>query len=262
MRIALYIFITLFLLNACQTGRGMPPHPAVQKKLEKSKSKQKKHTTPTPKKSESKGEDDFPTLKLKGKSLKKESTLSKIPIINKLSTSLLPDINKIPLLRDIKKLLPESSKVAKTRVKKEHHIGNIESFSGGSVVNGLDIGMVRLGQSSRYTRLIFDTYNWEGYAQLPVKKAPHSGTYIFTYEPKHKRITAILDGYQAFSALVGDHEDLYEGNTMVRTIHLDEYLDKSGFKFTIELKQEAHIRVYELHNPARIIIDMVPLSEG
>ena len=254
MKLALYTLALIFLLNACQAGRGMPIHPSMQKPLKKSKkpSKSKKVNT------ESK-EEKFPTLKLKGKSLaKKGFLLSQIPIVNTISTSMLPKLSDIPILRDV---LPTGSEVSKKRLKEKHFISNVESFSGGLPVGGLDIGMVRLGQSSAYTRLIFDTYYWEGYAQLPVRTANDSGTYIFTYEPKNRRITAILDGYQAFSALVGNHEDLYVGNNMVKTIHLDEYLDKSGFKFTIELKQEAKIRVYELHNPARIIIDMAPLSE-
>jgi len=260
MKIAIYSLILLFIFNDCQ-GRGLPPHPSAPKSLFETKSKSVNNTVNSDS-NLSKEKEDYPTLKLKGKSLKKNSSFANIPIINKITTSLLPYINNIPILRDIKKLLPISSKVAKTRLKKQYKVTSTESFSGGAVVDGLDIGMVRLGQSSHYTRLIFDSYQWEGYAQLPIRKVQDSGTYIFTYEPKHKRITAILDGYQAFSALVGDHEDLYEGNNMVRTIHLDEYLDKSGFKFTIELKQEADIRVYEIHNPARIIIDMVPLSEA
>jgi len=259
MKTAIYSLIILFILNACQ-GRGLPPHPSAPKTLFETKSKSKNNAA-SPDTNLSEEKENYPTLKLEGKSLKESSHLADIPIINKISTSLLPDINKIPVLRDLQKLLPTGSKVAKTRVKKINKYTNTESFSGGSVVDGLDIGLVRLGQSSHYTRLIFDSYQWEGYAQLPIKKVQNSGTYIFTYEPKYKRITAILDGYQAFSALVGNHDDLYVGNNMVRTIHLDEYLDKSGFKFTIELKQEAKIRVYELHNPARIIIDMAPLSE-
>jgi hypothetical protein len=252
--------ITLFLLSACQ-GRGMVLHPS-QKKDSKSNNikRAKKVVEKTTANNELNNSNDFPMLKLKGKSLTKEvSLLSNIPIVSKVSTLLLPNLSEIPLIRDIKRLFPKSSNVSKFRVNKVHQKPHTESFSGGSIVDGLDIGLVRLGQSNTYTRLIFDSYKWEGYAQIPLQKVNHSGTYIFTYDAKHKIITAILDGYQAFSALVGDHEDLYKDNNMVSTIHLDEYLDKSGFKFTIELKQEARIKVFELHNPARIIIDMFPL---
>jgi hypothetical protein len=259
MKRIIYISTTLFVLHACQ-GRGLPPHPAAYKTLFESNS----NKTAKSSKNEVNNNDNYPTLKLESKALNEKDSLANIPIVNKLSSSILPDISKIPILKDIKRLVSSSSKMAKRRTgrKRQYTYVNVKSFSGGSPVNGLDIGLVRLGQSSHYTRLIFDSYKWEGYAQLPVEKVNDSGTYIFTYEPKNKRIVGILDGYQAFSALVGDHTDLYEGNTMIKTIHIDEYLDKSGFKFTIELKQDAKIRVYELHNPARIIIDLAPLNEG
>ena len=192
---------------------------------------------------------NLPAIALKEEALKKKAVLFKgIPFLNKIGEA-------------VEDVIPKSKNISKKRLKnnsKKNHkkYGNRESFSGGLPINGLDIGMVRLGQGSTYTRLIFDSYKWEGYAQIPVQKVPDSGTYIFTYEPKYKRITAILDGYQAFSALVGNHDDLYHDNDMVKTIHIDEYLDRSGYKFTIELKQEADVNIFELHNPARIIIDM------
>ncbi len=260
MKSTLYFLVILFILSGCQAGRGMPMHHSFYKADTQQNKSEEILTTLNPSLEDKKS--NFPTLKLKGKSLAKNKSLfANIPIVNKITDDILPSIDDIPVIRDIKKLLPKSSKVAKSRVMKKNKNFSVESFSGGSPVDGLDIGMVRLGQSNTYTRLIFDTYNWEGYAKIPVTRANNSGTYIFTYEPVHNRITAILDGYQAFSALVGDHRDLYEGNAMVRTIHLDEYLDQSGFKFTIELKQKTEIRVYELHNPARIIIDMMPINE-
>lgn len=254
--------VMLALLAGCQ-GRGLPFHPSMGNKSHVPQPSTKGDNISL--EDEKNTSVDFPKLTLKSKSLKKDdSLLERIPIVNKIGSSLLPPLNEIPVLRDIKKLLPKSDKDAAKRVHQKYqrsaYATNTKSFSGGTIANNLDIGMVRLGQGSKYTRLIFDTYHWEGYAQIPVRKADHSGTYIFTYEPRQKRIVGILDGYQAFSALMGDHKDLYEGNNMVKTIHLDEYLDKSGFKFTIELKQEAKIQVYELDYPGRIIIDMMPLE--
>ena len=254
MRFSFYLLTAVFILLGCQ-GRGLSMHPSLKRGNVKIKPVENDTSTKTG----AVKDKNFPRLKLKGRDLSTDKSLfSNIPIVNKIAADILPSVDEIPVIRDIKKFLPKSAEVAKKRLNKRNKRFAIESFSGGSPVNGLDIGMVRLGQSKTFSRLIFDSYKWEGYAQIPTTRANDSGTYIFTYEPKHKRITAILDGYQAFSALVGDHEDLYEGNDMVRTIHLDEYLDQSGFKFTIELKQEADIRVYELHNPARIIIDMFP----
>ncbi len=243
------------MLSACQT-RGLPLHTSMQKI-------QKKNIIDKELDKESKTIDkgstkNFSVLELKGKSLaKNESLFSHIPIINKLN--FLPNINKIPVLRDVKKLFPKASKVSETRAIKKTRYLKIKSYSGGTVSDGLDMAVVRLGQSSSYARLIFDSYKWEGHDTLPTKKVEHSGTYIFTHEPSKNRITAIIDGYRGFSALAGDQSELYRDNHMVKTIRLNKYLDGSGFKFVIELKQDAKVYVYELHNPGRIIVDIMSI---
>ncbi len=164
----------------------------------------------------------------------------------------IPSFPNIPL---VNKIIPNASKKSKRRTKRKVAA---ESFAGGKISDGLDMGMVRLGVSSKYTRLIFDTYKWKA-GEIPTERINDSGTYLFTHEPAQRRITAIVDGYRAFSALVGDQSELYRGNPFVETIRLEEYLDDSGFKFVIELKEDVSVYVYELHNPARIIVDLIPL---
>lgn len=163
----------------------------------------------------------------------------------------LPSLEKIPV---VNKLVPKSSSKSSRIAKKR---SKAQSFSGGKISDGLDMGMVRLGVSSSFTRLIFDTYKWE-MGEIPTERLDYSGTYIFTHEPDQRRITAIVDGYRAFSALVGDQSALYEDNEIVETIRLEEYLDDSGFKFVIELKEDVSVYVYELLNPGRIIVDLIP----
>lgn len=255
----LFFLFALLVLAGCQ-GRGLAPHPSFQKQKERTQ-KAKHVQENTDEVNETKDNSgEFMTLKLKSKSLAKESSfLEDVPLLKEIGSILTPDIDKIPVVRDVKKLLPEGSKKAKSRVNKKHIVSKPESFSGGMVSDGLDIGVVRLGQSSKYTRLIFDSYKWEGPGQLPKQTVNHSGTYIFTFEPDKRQITAIIDGYRGFSALAGDQSELYEGNPTVETIRLEEYLDDSGFKFVIKLKQDVKVYVYELHNPGRIIVDMIPL---
>lgn len=186
--------------------------------------------------------------------------LKKIPAIPSIGITGIPILNKVlpkPSETSSRRLGGSSSIIKASKSKSK---GSRKSFTGGSFIHNLDIGMVRLGQGEGYTRLIFDSYLWEGDESVPVNKAKHSGTYLFNYEPKNRRIVGVLDGYKAFSALTGKHKDLYEGNKMVKTIHIDEYLPRSGFKFTIELTQEAEVSIYEQHNPGRIVIDMTPLK--
>ncbi len=179
-------------------------------------------------------------------------------------TELFSNVEKIPIVKDFRKVLPQGSKTSKYRIKKKHLAKypkspisqtKKESFSGGTVQDGLDMGLVRLGQSRTYTRVIFDTFKWEE-GKIPTQKSPHSGSYVFTYEPNKRQIVAIIDGYRAFSGLAGDQSALYEGNPIVQNIRIDERIDESGFKFIIELKQDVQVYIYELHNPGRIIIDL------
>jgi hypothetical protein len=165
----------------------------------------------------------------------------------------MPSFPNIPI---VNKVIPKSSNKSGRLGKKKSAL-KAQSFSGGKVTDGLDMGVVRLGVSKSFSRIIFDSYKWEEGA-LPTERVNQSGNYIFTHEPEKRQITAIVDGYRAFSALVGDQSALYEGNPYVRTIRLEEYLDDSGFKFVIELKEDVSVYVYELQNPGRIIVDLIP----
>ena len=46
---------------------------------------------------------------------------------------------------------------------------------------------------------------------------------------------------------------------MVEKVYLETYLDDSGYKFTIQLEQNAQINIFELKEPGRIIVDISPL---
>jgi len=215
---ALFSLVILFTLPACQ-GRSMPIHPSLPTPMDVNMTEMTKDIS-----------------KLKDKI--KMPSFPNIPVINK--------------------IIPEPSSKSNRRYKGNGGKAKTQSFTGGKISDGLDMGMVRLGVSSSFTRLIFDTYRWEE-GEIPTERLDYSGTYIFTHEPEKRRITAIVDGYRAFSALAGDQSELYRGNPIVETIRLEEYLDDSGFKFVIELKKDVSVYVYELKNPGRIIVDLIPL---
>jgi hypothetical protein len=134
----------------------------------------------------------------------------------------------------------------------------VETFSGGIMVDGLDIGTIRLGKEEKTTRLIFDSFKWNTNSRIPSIRAYESGYYTFTYEPEKRRIIAILDGYRGFSALHKAKVRRFGANTMIDKLTIDKYLDDSGLKFTITLKQNAKVNIFDLTAPGRIIIDMTP----
>ena len=131
-----------------------------------------------------------------------------------------------------------------------------QAFTGGTVSDGLDIGTIRLGLNNGTTRLVFDSYKWDMNVKTPTVKAENSGHYDFKYDAQNKRITAVISGYRGFSALNATKPRFFRTSNMVEKIYLETYLDDSGYKFTIQLKQNAQVNIFELKEPARIIVDI------
>ena len=134
-----------------------------------------------------------------------------------------------------------------------------ESFSGGGIVSGLDMATIRIGKSSDYTSIIFDSYQFEGKETLPTKKASTSGTYLFTYEPSKKRIIGLIDGYAAFSALLNNQRELFSDNEIVKNIYVLKHLGNDGIKFVIKLRKNVRVNIFDVKNPGRIIVNLFPL---
>ena len=159
----------------------------------------------------------------------------------------------------VEKVKPTVKKVAKKHPKVQSYTkSKQEIFSGGIMTDGLDIGTIRLGKEGTTTRLVFDCYKWNINSNTPSIRAHETGYYTFTYEPKKRRITAIINGYRGFSALHKAKVRTFGSNPMVRKLTMEKYLDDSGFKFTIELKKNAKVNVFDLKAPGRIIVDIFP----
>lgn len=134
-----------------------------------------------------------------------------------------------------------------------------ESFSGGDIADNLDMATIRIGKSSDYTSIIFDSYHYEGKGIFPSKKSSTSGTYLFTYEPSKKRIVGIMDGYKAFSALLNEQRALFSGNNVVKNIYILKRLGNDGIKFVIKLRKNVRANIFDVKNPGRIIVNLFPL---
>ena len=120
-----------------------------------------------------------------------------------------------------------------------------QTFRGGKRSDGLDIKVIRTSHDETHTRLVFDTYASNA-------KATQSGSYIFTYDPSNKQISAVVNGYRKFSART------FRSTSIVKNISMEKYLDDSGFKFSINLNKAASVNVFELKSPARIVVDIIP----
>ena len=129
------------------------------------------------------------------------------------------------------------------------------SFQGGKISDGLNVKSIRVGRHSTYIRLVFDVDQWFDVDKHggSVKKVGH---YMVTYTPSKNRVIVTVEGYRGFSAKFPK----FSKKDVIEKIYFNEYLDDSGFQFTIDLKDSVKIRAYDYENPARLIIDVTPLG--
>ncbi|NOR55939.1 MAG: hypothetical protein GQ531_06995 [Sulfurovum sp.] len=149
-----------------------------------------------------------------------------------------------------KKSTPKKKKV------KTATFSSTQSFTGGKSSDGLDMHKIRASANSAKTRLVFESYLWNVDKNRPTTQANNSGNYLITYDSEARTITALINGYRAFSALTGVKTASFPAGSMIKNIKLLPYMDDSGYKFTINIKEDAQVKVFELKNPGRIVVDI------
>ena len=122
-----------------------------------------------------------------------------------------------------------------------------ESFNGGNIMDGLNVKSIRVGYHDTYTRLVFDI-------EENGEKAKKVGAYNVKYDAQAGIASVTLDGYRGFSAKF----PTFSKKSVIEKISFVEYLDNSGFKFEIKLRDSATVKAYDYKNPARLIIDVRP----
>jgi hypothetical protein len=122
------------------------------------------------------------------------------------------------------------------------------TFSGGKVQDGLEVKEIRQGRHEGYIRLVFDVHS-EG------QSADSVGPYNVKYHIEKNTIEVVLNGYRKFSAPL----PRFSSSSIVKELYFGTYLDDSGFKFNINLRHKSKIRVFDLKQPARLVIDIKPI---
>jgi len=118
--------------------------------------------------------------------------------------------------------------------------------------NGLDIGTIRTSETKNHARLVFDSYKWNDTTEYLGDKVNEVGSYTFDYDPDRLLITVVLHGYRAFSAELPK----FSSKSIVEKIYLDKYLDDNGYKFYIKLRYDSEVKLFDLKNPGRIVVDI------
>jgi len=296
MKITILASVILLILNACQ-GRNMPLGPTLTKEkldvnhstvLHKPKptSMGKKNTSRKIAEIEKmekivKMKKPLSTEKVKHvkTSTQKQDIVKKAPLRKKPPRTTHADkhdLHPLPILPSIAQSKKNNAKQVITPRKKQtlapthadEDVANTlmtkihlpkENFSGGGIVDGLDISSIRIGKSPDYTSIILDSYKYEGKNVLPSKKSPSSGPYLFTYEPSKHRIVGLIDGYKDFSALQSDQRQLFSDSKIVKNMSVLKRMGSDGIKFVITLRKNVRVNIFDVKNPGRIIINLFPL---
>jgi len=157
-------------------------------------------------------------------------------------------VEDIPILEEDQSVIPEPILIEETRpllsTTKTRQV-----FRGGITSSKLDIKTIRSSQNDIRTRLVFDTY-------ASNTKATQSGKYLFTYIPSKKQIDAAIFGYSKFSALTTQKMRTFPQDSIIKSITIGKQLESSGYTFNISLKKNATINIFELKEPARIVVDI------
>lgn len=126
----------------------------------------------------------------------------------------------------------------------------VGSVQGGELTDGRDLRNIRWGKHQGFERIVLDIYEG-GYSEKgPPVSIPCP--YTISYEHYPFRFVVELNGIRARNARFG----LFKGSDLVQETYQIPYLDDSGLMFSIALKKPVEYRIFELHNPARIVIDI------
>ena len=147
----------------------------------------------------------------------------------------------------------EEPVVEKAPIEEEIMVETLQHFQGGVMSDGLNVKAVRVGRHETYTRLVFDIDKWIDVNEHG-GRVKTAGSYGVDYNAEKNTIVVTLNGYRGFSAKFPTFSRL----SPIQKIYFNEYLDDSGFKFTIKLRGTSTIKVYDYKNPARLIVDVKP----
>ncbi len=121
----------------------------------------------------------------------------------------------------------------------------VEVYDGGTLGNGFDIKNIRKGRHNGYLRLVFDVYE-------EANPAYSVGRYRGTYNVYTNKISITLEGYRKFSAALPS----FSSNENIEKIFVEKSLEEQGFNVYIKLLDEAKVKIFDLSNPARLVIDI------
>lgn len=138
-----------------------------------------------------------------------------------------------------------------------HGVGSVVDPREEPGSNG-DIQNVRWDLHEGYERLVFDLHeNAYGVKKTPPLKTP--GSYRITNETYPCRLVCDLNGRQANG--ISPPPD-FSKSRLIKVLYRIVVLDDATVKFALELREPIEVEVFELHDPARIVLDIRPAADN
>ena len=126
---------------------------------------------------------------------------------------------------------------------------------GGQIYDPIHVNGLRWGKHAGFERLVMDIYKFVGYAeQGPPIVTPHR--FEVAYEHYPFRLVFTLFTVQSFSA----EKINFSETDLIQNFYPLPYWGDEGVKITIVLNGPIEFEVFELHNPAKIVIDLRPMK--
>ncbi len=123
-------------------------------------------------------------------------------------------------------------------------------FEGGYINDGLDLGAIRVSESRDAVRLVLDSYRLDASGKR-VDKVNRVGVYSFVYYPEKRLLSGSIHGYRKFSANLPH----FAPESIIEKIYMDKNPEDTGFRFHIKFRDNVNVKVFDLKNPGRIVID-------
>jgi len=125
-------------------------------------------------------------------------------------------------------------------------------IQGGEITDGRDLRSIRWGRHPDFERIVLDIYKGAYQEKGPPARVPCFFQVEYQYYPF--RLTITLRGIRARHAQLGE----FPGSELIHQAYMLPFLDDSGFKLALALEGAVEYEVFELHDPARIVIDVRP----
>lgn len=150
----------------------------------------------------------------------------------------------------------EPQKVYLAETRKSHVYVQDALISGGDrAIDSVTVKSIRRARNRGYERVVLDLEGTRSGEPAAIPRAPY---FQVASEPQHNRVVVTIWGDPQLRFDAPKVKRLFSRSALVRDVDLLPKLEKESWTFSLNLKQDASIEVFELKNPVRVILDLKP----